>query len=258
MTLEYLKFDTEDVLGYITLNRPDKKNALSLEMMAELFSLLTEIKGRRDIKVVIIRAAGKDFCAGHDVAQMINRDVTCYNNIFSTCCDFMQIITRLPQPVIAQVQGFAVAAGCQLVASCDLAVAEEGSRFMTPGVKIGLFCSTPAVALVRAVGRKRALEMLFTARMISAREAEQYGLVNKIVPADQLESETKNLARTIAEASLFTLGLGKEAFYNQINLPDSQAYEYAKKIMVNNLFAEDAQEGLRAFLEKRKPVWKDK
>ena len=169
----------------------------------------------------------------------------------------MEKIQRLPQPVIAQTHGIATAAGCQLVAACDLAVAEEETRFGTPGVKIGLFCTTPAVPLVRAVGRKRALEMLLTGEMITARQAEAYGLVNKVVPKVQLETETQGLARKIAQASGVALRMGKTAFYNQVNLSDSQAYGHARDAIVSNLFAEDAKEGLSAFLEKRKPTWKD-
>jgi enoyl-CoA hydratase/carnithine racemase len=164
----------------------------------------------------------------------------------------------MPQPFVAQVHGVATAAGCQLVAACDLAVAEEGAQFATPGVRLGIFCTTPAIPLVRAVGRKRALEMLFTGRMISATEAEQYGLVNKVVPFEKLEEETKALADKIAEASPLTLRIGKQAFYAQVNLSDAQAYNIGNEVMVSNLFAEDANEGIRAFLEKRKPVWTGK
>jgi enoyl-CoA hydratase/carnithine racemase len=164
----------------------------------------------------------------------------------------MQKLQELPQPVIAQVQGIATAAGCQLVAACDLAVAATEAQFQTPGAQLGVFCTTPAVPLARAIGRKRALEMLFTARMISAREAQEYGLVNKVVPLDQLEAETMALAEKISEASLFTLGIGKRAFYTQINLADPHAYTYASEVMVSNLLAEDAKEGITAFLEKRK------
>nr|HPG72298.1 enoyl-CoA hydratase-related protein [Syntrophales bacterium] len=163
-----------------------------------------------------------------------------------------------PQPVIAQVQGIATAAGCQLVAACDLAVAEEGARFGTPGVNLGVFCSSPAVSIVRAVGRKRALEMLFTARLISAREAVEWGLVNRVVPADGLEAETMELARHIAKASLSCLAAGKQAFYSQVNLSDAAAYDLASNVIVNNFFTEDGKEGVAAFLEKRKPVWKDR
>jgi enoyl-CoA hydratase/carnithine racemase len=258
MSYEYLKLASEGPVGIVTLNRPEKRNALSLELLRELSSLLTTISSSDDVRVVIIKGEGKVFCAGHDISQLVNHEVAFYNAIFDTCVDVMEKVQRLPQPVIAQVQGVATAAGCQLVAACDLAVAEEGARFGTPGVKIGLFCTTPAVPLVRAIGRKRALDMLFTGRMISAHEAEQYGLINKVVTADQLPTETMALAETIAEASPLTLSIGKNAFYTQVNLSDAQAYDYAKQAIVNNLLAEDAREGLSAFLEKRKPTWKGK
>lgn len=258
MTYEYLRFDLDNAIGVITLNRPEKRNALSLELLDELNVMLTTVSKNNDVRVVIIKGEGKVFCAGHDISQLVDRKMTDYTAIFDTCVVVMEKIQGLPQPVIAQVHGVATAAGCQLVAACDLAVAEEGTLFGTPGVKIGLFCTTPGVPLVRAIGRKRALEMLFTGRMISAQEAEQYGLVNKVVSADQLAVETKALAEKIAEASPLTLSMGKEAFYTQVNLADSHAYDYAKRVIVTNLFAEDAKEGLSAFLEKRKPIWKGK
>jgi enoyl-CoA hydratase/carnithine racemase len=256
MRYDYLKFASEGQVGIVTLNRPEKRNALSLELLQELSTLLTNIGGSNDARVVIIKGEGRVFCAGHDISQLVNQEVAFYNAIFDTCVEVMDKIQRLPQPVIAQVHGVATAAGCQLVAACDLAVAEEDTLFGTPGVKIGLFCTTPGVPLVRAIGRKRALEMLLTGRMISAHEAEQYGLINKVAPADQLAAETRALAEKIAEASPLTVSIGKEAFYTQVNLTDAQAYDYAKQVIVNNLFAEDAKEGLSAFLEKRKPVWK--
>ncbi|MBE9582787.1 MAG: enoyl-CoA hydratase [Proteobacteria bacterium] len=258
MSYKYLKFDEEEAIGTITLNRPDKRNALSLELLQELSALLTTISQNNDIRVLIIKGEGKVFSAGHDISQLVGREMIYYKAIFDTCVEVMEKIQRLPQPVIAQVHGVATAAGCQLVAACDLAVAEEDTLFGTPGVKIGLFCTTPGVPLVRAIGRKRALEMLLTGRMISAREAEQYGLINKVVPADQLAAETKTLAEKIAQASPLTVSIGKEAFYTQVNLADLQAYDYAKRVIVTNLFAEDAREGLSAFLKKRKPTWKGK
>ncbi|MCK4486854.1 MAG: enoyl-CoA hydratase [Desulfobacterales bacterium] len=253
-----LKFDVDGAIGTIALNRPGKRNALSLELLQQLSSLLTSISQNNDIRVVIMKGEGKVFSAGHDISQLVGRELTYYKAIFDTCIEVMEKIQRLPQPVIAQVHGVATAAGCQLVAACDLAVAEEGTLFGTPGVKIGLFCSTPGVPLVRAIGRKRALEMLLTGRMILAEEAEQYGLINKVVPPDQLAAETRALAEKIAEASSLILSMGKEAFYTQVNLADFQAYDYAKQVIVTNLFAEDAREGLSAFLEKRKPIWKGK
>ncbi|MBE9582694.1 MAG: enoyl-CoA hydratase [Proteobacteria bacterium] len=258
MSYEYLQFDSEGPIGTITLNRPEKRNALSLELLGELSALLTTISQNKDVRVVIIKGEGKVFSAGHDISQLVDREMIYYKAIFDTCVEVMEKIQRLPQPVIAQVHGVATAAGCQLVAACDLAVAAEGTLFGTPGVKIGLFCTTPGVPLVRAVGRKRALEMLFTGRMISAREADQYGLINKVVPPEQLAVETRVVAEKIAEASSLALSMGKEAFYNQVNLADSQAYDYAKGAIVTNLFSEDAKEGLSAFLEKRKPTWKGK
>jgi len=256
MNDQYVKLDLEGPTGIITLNRPEKRNALSLELLEQLSALFTDISVNKDTRVVIVKGAGKVFSAGHDISQLVGGSLTYYNAIFDTCVEVMEKIQRLPQPVIAQVHGVATAAGCQLVAACDLAVAEEGARFGTPGVKIGLFCTTPGVPLVRAIGRKRALEMLFTGRMISAREAERYGLVNTVVPAEELSAETKALAERIAEASSLALSIGKEAFYTQVNLADAQAYDYAKGVIVNNLFAEDAKEGLSAFLEKRQPTWK--
>ena len=258
MGYKYLKFDTDGSIRTITLNRPEKRNALSLELLKELSALLASIGQDNGIRVVIMKGEGKVFSAGHDISQLVGREMTHYKAIFDTCIEVMEKIQRLPQPVIAQVHGVATAAGCQLVAACDLAVADEGTLFGTPGVKIGLFCTTPGVPLVRAVGRKRALEMLLTGRMISAQEAEQYGLVNKVVPGDKLAAETRALAKKIAEASALTLSIGKEAFYTQVNLADFQAYDYAKRVIVTNLFAEDAREGLSAFMEKRKPIWKGK
>lgn len=258
MGYECLTFASEGPVGIVALNRPEKRNALSLELLRELSALLTKIGSSDDVRVVVIKGEGKVFCAGHDISQLINHDVASYSAIFNTCVDVMEKLQRLPQPVIAQVHGVATAAGCQLVAACDLAVAEEGARFGTPGVKIGLFCTTPAVPLVRAIGRKRALDMLFTGRMISALEAEHYGLINKVVPAEHLAMETMILAEAIAQSSPLTLSIGKKAFYTQVNLADSQAYDYAKEVIVNNLLAEDAREGLSAFLEKRKPTWKGK
>jgi enoyl-CoA hydratase/carnithine racemase len=256
MSYNYLKFDMEDGIGTITLNRPEKRNALSLELLKELNDLLSSMSENGEVRVVIIKGEGKVFCAGHDIAQLVDHEMTFYRKIFGICWEIMEKIQRLPQPVIAQVHGVATAAGCQLVAACDLSVAEEGALFGTPGVKIGLFCTTPGVPLVRAIGRKRALEMLLTGSMISAHEAERYGLINKVVPVDRLSAETMALAQKIAEASPFVLSIGKAAFYAQLNLSDSRAYDYGKEVMVTNLFAEDAQEGLSAFLEKRKPTWK--
>lgn len=256
MDYKYVKFETDGPIGVITLNNPDRRNALSLTMLRELSDLLDGLNKNELIKVVIVRAAGKVFSSGHDMNELVDRTKADYDELFQTCCIFMQKIQEMPQPFIAQVHGVATAAGCQLVAACDLAVAEEGATLQTPGVLLGFFCTTPAIPLVRAIGRKRALEMLFTGRMITALEALQFGLVNRVVPLDRLEAETRDLAARIAGASRFTLGIGKRAFYAQVNLSDSQAYTLGSDVMVSNLFAEDAKEGLLAYLEKRKPLWK--
>jgi len=255
MQYETILFERHDRIGVLTLNRPKQINALSLRLMKEVLDLLARLENDRDVGAVVIRGAGKHFCAGHDLSEMTGRDVKAYREIFDTCTRMMNAIQALPQPVIAQVQGVATAAGCQLVATCDLAVAAEGARFATPGVKIGLFCSTPMVALSRAVGRKKALEMLLTGEYLDAEEARLFGLVNRVVPADRLADETLALARKVAEASPLTLGIGKQAFYNQIDLPQPQAYAYAKEVMSLNALAADAQEGMCAFLEKRDPRW---
>ncbi len=258
--MEYrnIAYEKTDTVGVITLNRPARQNALSIAMLEEMNRCLAGIAAGRDVKVLIIRAAGKNFCAGHDLGDLAGKDITVHNTMFSICAEMMLRLQRMPQPVIAQVHGIATAAGCQLVAACDLAVAEEGARFGTPGVNLGVFCSSPAVSIVRAVGRKRALDMLFTARLISAREAEQWGLVNRVVPAERLEAKTMELARHIAKASLSCLAIGKQAFYSQVTLPDPAAYDLASNAIVNNFFTEDGREGVAAFLEKRTPVWKDR
>ncbi|WP_025324003.1 enoyl-CoA hydratase [Deferrisoma camini] len=255
MQYETILFERRDRVGVLTLNRPKQINALSLRLMNEVLDLLARLEQDRDLGAVVIRGAGKHFCAGHDLSEMTGRDVKAYREIFDTCTRMMNAIQALPQPVIAQVQGVATAAGCQLVATCDLAVAAEGARFATPGVKIGLFCSTPMVALSRAVGRKKALEMLLTGEFLDAEEARLFGLVNRVVPADRLADETLALARKVTQASPLTLGIGKQAFYNQIDLPQPQAYAYAKEVMSLNALAADAQEGMCAFLEKRDPRW---
>lgn len=214
----------------------------------------------QDIRVLIIRGSGKMFSAGHDIKEMAgdDKDIHHFRTIFKTCNRMMLRLHELPQPVIAQVHGIATAAGCQLVAACDLAVAESSSRFATPGVKIGLFCTTPMIPLVRAVGRKRAMEMLVTGRFISAQEAERFGLVNRVAPPEQLAEETKKLALEIAQYSKFTLSLGKHAFYGQVDLDERSAYDFAKEVISLNCIAKDAQEGMRAFLEKREPKWQDR
>jgi enoyl-CoA hydratase/carnithine racemase len=252
---ESLSFETEGDLAVITLNRPNRRNALSLELMRELIDCLGHIGKDRSLRAVILASAGKVFSSGHDLSEMVGRDINEYRRLFDVCSDLMATIQSVPQPVIAQVQGIATAAGCQLVATCDLAVASNQAAFATPGVKIGLFCTTPMVALSRAIGRKRALQMLLTGEMVDAVTAADWGLVNMVVPAAELAEATRKLARRIAEASPLTVALGKEAFYAQIDLDQPKAYAYAKEVMSMNSLAADAQEGISAFLGKRQPCW---
>jgi len=257
-TYRHILFEQQGALAYVTMNRPAKRNALSVEHMQELIGCLTAIGARRDLAVVIVRGNGPAFCAGHDLGEMIGQSPEFYQHEFAVCAELMQMIITIPQPVIAQVHGIATAAGCQLVATCDLAVASEQARFATPGVKIGLFCSTPMVALSRAVGRKQAMEMLLTGELISAHAALAHGLVNRVVPADELADATRALAEQIASASPLVVGIGKQAFYRQLDLPLPEAYAYASQVMVANAALEDAQEGMCAFLEKRMPSWRGK
>lgn len=240
----------------VTLNRPERRNALSLGLMREMIACLRELGQSQEIRAVIIAAKGPVFSAGHDLNELRDRGAGEYRNLFDVCTELMTLIQSIPQPVIAEVQGMATAAGCQLVATCDLAVAAEGAQFATPGVRIGLFCTTPMVALSRAIGRKRALEMLLTGAAISAGTAAEWGLVNRAVPAGRLREETLALAGRIAQASSLTLSIGKQAFYAQVDLDQPKAYAYAKEVMSLNALAEDAQEGMGAFLEKREPCWK--
>jgi enoyl-CoA hydratase/carnithine racemase len=248
----------EGQLAVVTLERPERRNALSLDLMLELTACLDSIAAKREARVVILQAAGRVFSSGHDLAEMTGRGVDDYRRIFDVCTELMTKIQSIPQPVIAQVQGVATAAGCQLVATCDLAVASSEAAFATPGVKIGLFCTTPMVALTRAIGRKRAMEMLLTGRQIDAATAADWGLVNRVVPPAGLAAETRKLAAQIAEASSFTVALGKQAYYRQIDLDQAGAYAYAKEVMSQNALAEDAQEGIGAFLGKRAACWKGK
>lgn len=249
-------FESREPIATITLNRPERRNALSLDLMLDLIECLDQVALQTQVSVVILAAAGKAFSAGHDLSEMIGRDGADYRRTFDVCTRLMTRLQSIPQPVIAQVQGIATAAGCQLVASCDLAVASSESSFATPGVKIGLFCSTPAVAVSRSIARKHALEMLYTGRSIDAHTAAAWGLVNRVVSPERLEAETRALAEEIARASSFTIALGKQAFYTQIGLEQSHAYAYAQEVMAANALAQDAQEGMRAFLEKRPAAWR--
>ncbi len=255
MSYEYLLTESTNGIARITLNHPAKRNALSLALMRELTACLREISAQPETRVIILAANGAAFCAGHDLREMIDRTVADYRTLFDTCVELMENLQKIPQPVIAEVHALATAAGCQLVATCDLVVASEAATFATPGVKIGLFCSTPMVALTRVIGRKRALEMLLTGKPINAHTAAEWGLVNHVVAPDQLRATTDELAQHIANASAFTVGLGKQAFYAQIELDQAEAYRYTKEVMSLNALAGDAQEGMNAFLEKRPATW---
>lgn len=258
MSFTNLLVAREGPVAVVTLNRPQRRNALSLELMRELIQCLDEASRDREVRAIILAASGKVFCSGHDLGEMTGRDITEYREIFDVCTELMAKVQSIPQPVIAGVQGIATAAGCQLVAACDLAVAAEEASFATPGVKIGLFCTTPMVALTRAIGRKRALQMLLTGEMVAARTAAEWGLINLVVPAAELSSATRNLALQVAGASSLVMAIGKQAFYTQIDLDQPKAYAYAKEVMSMNALAADAQEGIGAFLEKRAPCWRGK
>ena len=240
----------------ITLNRPEKRNALSLELMREVIEALVQVSSDPEVRAIVVEGAGPAFSAGHDLSEMVGRDLGSYQELFDVCTVMMEAIHKVPQPVIAKVHGIATAAGCQLVASCDLAVAAQGARFGTPGVKIGLFCSTPMVPVSRAVGRKRALQMLLTGEPIDAETARDWGLVNQVVPAEELDEAVDELVAKVARSSPLTVGIGKEAFYAQIELDEHRAYDLTKTVMAMNALAADAQEGICAFLEKRSPEWK--
>jgi enoyl-CoA hydratase/carnithine racemase len=240
----------------LTLNRPAARNALSVAMMSALQSAIDAVARDKSVKVVVMAAAGPAFSAGHDLKELrANPGRQFYEQVFQQCSRLMLSIVKLPKPVIARVHGIATAAGCQLVATCDLAVAAEEARFATPGVNLGLFCSTPMVALSRAVGRKQAMEMLLTGDMVSAEEARRFGLVNRVVPAAALDETVLGLARQITSKSPLTLAIGKEAFYRQAELGLEEAYAYASEVMTTNMLARDAEEGIDAFLAKRPPDW---
>jgi len=240
----------------LTLNRPERRNALSEAMLTELGAALERIAADKSARVVVLAAAGPVFCSGHDLGEMVGRPEADYQTLFERCSTVMQQIRRLPQPVIARVHGLATAAGCQLVATCDLAVAAVEARFATPGVKIGLFCTTPMVPLVRAIPPKVAMEMLLTGIPITAERALAVGLVNRVVPADQLDTTIAEMTNAIVGSSAATLSLGKRAFYDQLALDEPTAYERATCLMTDNAIQHDAQEGISAFLQKRPPQWK--
>ena len=248
--------DRDGPVGRVTLDRPDRRNPLSLQMMREATDAVRALGGDATCGVVVLTGSGPALSAGHELSEMLDRTLEQEQEIFDTCVDLMESIQSIPQPVIAEVQGHAIAAGCQLVATCDLAVAVDSARFGTPGVKIGLFCSTPMVAVSRSIGRKRALQMLLTGETIDAATAVDWGLVNEAVPAERLRPRVDELAAQIADASPLTLEIGKQAFYTQIDLPQEDAYRQMAATMATNALTRDAQEGMSAFLDKRTPRWR--
>ena len=252
-----LRSDNIDGVVTLTLNRPDQFNSLSDELLDRLQSELDALARDSTVRVIVLAAKGRAFCAGHDLKQMRARpEESYYRDLFGQCGRLMQTIVRQPQPVIARVHGIATAAGCQLVASCDLAVASDNARFAVSGINVGLFCSTPSVALARNLGRKRALEMLLTGEFISAEQAVTEGLINYAVPAGQLDQAVAGLCAAICAKSAMAIRTGKEMFYRQLEMGVEQAYEYASGVMACNMMHDDAAEGIDAFMQKRKPVWK--
>jgi enoyl-CoA hydratase/carnithine racemase len=254
--LENVLLARDGEIARVTLNRPERYNALSLALMGELRRVLEALGEDGATRVIVIAGAGRGFSAGHDLSEMVERDAGFYGGLFDECTRLMEAIHRVPRPVIARVHGVATAAGCQLVAACDLAIAEEGARFGTPGVRTGLFCSTPMVPVSRAVGRKRALQMLLTGDTIDAATARDWGLINDVVPAAGLDAAVDALAARVAAASPRTVAIGKQAFYAQIERDEAGAYELTKDVMAANAQIADAQEGMSAFLQKRAPVWR--
>jgi enoyl-CoA hydratase/carnithine racemase len=252
---DHVLVERDGPVARVTLNRPDRYNALSFDLMAELRRVLERVAQDPGTRVVVLAGAGRGFSAGHDLSEMIGSDDGFYARLFMECTRLMEAVHEIPKPVIARVHGMASAAGCQLVAACDLAIAEAGARFATPGVRIGLFCSTPMVPLSRAIGRKRAMRMLLTGDPIDAATALEWGLLNDVVPADELDEAVRALADRIAEASTRTVALGKAAFYTQVDRDELGAYALMSDVMAGNAALPDAQEGMTAFLEKRPPVW---
>lgn len=240
----------------VTLNRPEKRNALSQALLSELHQQLTAVATNPQVRAIVLAAAGPVFSSGHDLKEMTGRSAAEFESLFATCSEVMQLLRRLPVPVIARVQGLATAAGCQLVAACDLAIAADTALFATPGVKIGLFCTTPMVPLVRSIPPKLAMEMLLTGQPITAERAAQIGLINRVVPMAELDTAIEQWTTAIVGSSPMTVSLGKQAFYDQWELDEATAYERAIGVMTTNAQKSDAQEGITAFLQKRPPVWR--
>lgn len=252
-TMTNIRYEHSDDRSTLTLDRPERRNAMSLALMTDVIDALNSTPASS--QVVVIAAEGPAFSAGHDLSEMVGREPEFYDKLFAVCTELMELIHRIPQPVIARVHGVATAAGCQLVASCDLAVAADTATFGTPGVKIGLFCSTPMVPVSRAVGRKRAMEMLLTGQTINATTARDWGLVNRVVAPERLDAEIEGLIKDITRYSPRVIGLGKQTFYRQIETNEEDAYALTKEVMAANAADPDAQEGFRAFLDKRPAVW---
>ncbi|MFN3339261.1 MAG: enoyl-CoA hydratase [Dietzia sp.] len=256
MSTPYVLVERSGPIARVTLDRPERRNPLSMQMMREATAAIRDLGDDPSCGVVVVTGSGPALSAGHEIGEMIDRTLDQEREVFDTCVELMESIQAIRQPVIAEVQGHAIAAGCQLVATCDLAVAVDSARFGTPGVKIGLFCSTPMVAVSRNIGRKRALQMLLTGETIDAATAVEWGLVNEAVPADRLRARVDELATRIADASPLTLEIGKQAFYRQIDLPQEEAYRDMAETMATNAVTCDAQEGMTAFLDKRTPHWR--
>ncbi len=256
VSLEYLTVEDAPSAAIITLNRPEQLNALSTRLMKELTAELERQAARPEVRAIVLKGAGRAFSAGHDLKEMLDRSLDEEREIFAVCNQLMATVQSVPVPVIAAPHGIATAAGCQLVATCDLAIASDDCRFATSGVKYGLFCSTPGVAVARNISRKHALEMLLTGRFIDAATAERWGLINRAVPRDQLDKEVMTVVNELAQLSRYTLQIGKEGFYKQIDSTQAQAYETMAEVISCNAVAKDGQEGIAAFIEKRKPVWR--
>ncbi|MBM3995974.1 MAG: enoyl-CoA hydratase [Planctomycetes bacterium] len=251
-----LQVESQGGVTRLVLNRPEKRNALSWDLLRTLEQAQNRLSNDKNARVVVVAAQGNVFCSGHDLGEMVGQSAEEYRELFALCSQVMLGFRKLPQPVIARVQGVATAAGCQLVAACDLAVAAESATFATPGVKIGLFCTTPMVPLVRAVPAKAAMEMLLTGKPISAQRAYELGLINRVVAADRLDMAIGEFLDAILSSSAMTIRLGKAAFYRQLAMEEGAAYDDANAVMTENAVCGDAQEGIAAFLGKRRPVWK--
>lgn len=250
-----VRAEIDGTIARVVLTAARRRNPLSITTMRAVTAALREVATAEGVRVIVVAAEGPAFSAGHDLSEMVDRSLSEEREVFAVCTEMMRAVHDVPQPVIAAVQGMAIAAGCQLVATCDLAIAAENAVFGTPGVKIGLFCSTPMVAVSRAIGRKRAMQLLLTGETIDAATAVEWGLVNSAVPADELDAAVTELARKVADASSVTLRIGKEAFYRQIDLSEDDAYAEMSEVMATNAMTCDAQEGMSAFLAKRPPVW---